>query len=159
MLHRDLKPNNLLIDHTGVVKITDFGLAKSFGSPNRIMTHQVVTRWYRAPELLFGARLYSTGVDVWAVGCILAELLLRVPFLQGDSDLGQLSKIFEVCGSPTAENWPGAKDLPDYVAFKFLPGIPFKEIFSAAGDDLLELLQWCFKLDPPKRLVGVWFYW
>lgn len=96
ILHRDLKPNNLLVNNFGVLKIGDFGLAKFFGSPNRINTHQVVTRWYRAPELLYGARLYGTGVDMWAVGCILAELLLRIPFLPGESDLDQLTKIFQV---------------------------------------------------------------
>jgi cyclin-dependent kinase 7 len=101
-----LKPNNLLIDENGVLKIGDFGLAKSFGSPNRIYTHQVVTRWYRAPELLFGSRMYGTGVDIWAVGCILAELLLRVPFLPGISDLDQLSKITQALGTPNETDWP-----------------------------------------------------
>ena len=93
ILHRDLKPNNLLVNSEGILKIGDFGLAKFFGSPNRIYTHQVVTRWYRAPELLFGARQYGTGIDLWAVGCILAELLFRVPFLPGDSDLDQLTML------------------------------------------------------------------
>lgn len=96
ILHRDLKPNNLLVNSNGVLKIGDFGLAKFFGSPNRINTHQVVTRWYRAPELLYGSRLYGTGIDMWAIGCILAELLLRVPFLPGESDLDQLTRIFQV---------------------------------------------------------------
>jgi cyclin-dependent kinase 7 len=96
----------LLIDENGVLKIGDFGLAKTFGSPNRIYTHQVVTRWYRAPELLFGSRMYGTGVDIWAVGCILAELLLRVPFLPGISDLDQLSKITQALGTPNETNWP-----------------------------------------------------
>ncbi|KAI1240059.1 hypothetical protein IHE44_0011506 [Lamprotornis superbus] len=105
----DLKPNNLLLDENGVLKLADFGLAKSFGSPNRVYTHQVVTRWYRAPELLFGARMYGVGVDMWAVGCILAELLLRVPFLPGDSDLDQLTRIFETLGTPTEEQWPALK--------------------------------------------------
>ncbi|XP_036264739.1 cyclin-dependent kinase 7 isoform X6 [Pipistrellus kuhlii] len=109
ILHRDLKPNNLLLDENGVLKLADFGLAKSFGSPNRAYTHQVVTRWYRAPELLFGARMYGVGVDMWAVGCILAELLLRVPFLPGDSDLDQLTRIFETLGTPTEEQWPALK--------------------------------------------------
>lgn len=154
ILHRDLKPNNLLLDRNGVLKITDFGLAKAFGSPNRVLTHQVVTRWYRSPELLFGARLYGTGVDLWAMGCIIAELLLRVPFLPGDTDLGQLTKIFEVCGTPSEDAWPGVTHLPDYVSFKEMPGIPFREIFSAATDDLLRLLTWCFVLDPSKRCTA-----
>uniref|UniRef100_A0A8C8RXZ1 Cyclin-dependent kinase 7 n=1 Tax=Pelusios castaneus TaxID=367368 RepID=A0A8C8RXZ1_9SAUR len=154
ILHRDLKPNNLLLDENGVLKLADFGLAKSFGSPNRVYTHQVVTRWYRAPELLFGARMYGVGVDMWAVGCILAELLLRVPFLPGDSDLDQLTKIFETLGTPTEEQWPGMCSLPDYVTFKSFPGMPLQHIFSAAGDDLLDLLQGLFIFNPCTRVTA-----
>ncbi|XP_074877477.1 cyclin-dependent kinase 7 isoform X2 [Buteo buteo] len=154
ILHRDLKPNNLLLDENGVLKLADFGLAKSFGSPNRVYTHQVVTRWYRAPELLFGARMYGVGVDMWAVGCILAELLLRVPFLPGDSDLDQLTRIFETLGTPTEEQWPGMTSLPDYVAFKSFPGMPLQHIFSAAGDDLLNLLQGLFTFNPCTRVTA-----
>ncbi|UYV80505.1 CDK7 [Cordylochernes scorpioides] len=165
ILHRDLKPNNLLIDSSGILKIGDFGLAKIFGSPNRIYTHQVVTRWYRAPELLFGARQYGIGVDIWSVGCIFAELLLRrecphmevsrnvaqVPFLPGDTDLDQLNKIFQALGTPTDESWPGVNKLPDYISFKECPGTPLQAMFCAAGDDLLEVLGWMLKLDPRKR--------
>ena len=79
---RDMKPNNLLIGPNGQLKLADFGLARIFGSPGRKFTHQVFTRWYRAPELLFGSKHYGSAVDVWAVGCIFAELLLRKPFLQ-----------------------------------------------------------------------------
>uniref|UniRef100_A0A3Q3JA15 Cyclin-dependent kinase 7 n=1 Tax=Monopterus albus TaxID=43700 RepID=A0A3Q3JA15_MONAL len=154
ILHRDLKPNNLLLDGNGVLKLADFGLAKSFGSPNRAYTHQVVTRWYRSPELLFGARMYGVGVDMWAVGCILAELLLRMPFLAGDSDLDQLTKIFEALGTPTEETWPGLTSLPDYVSFKIFPGTPLEHIFSAAGDDLLELLQGLFTFNPLTRTTA-----
>lgn len=88
------------------MKIADFGLAKRFGTPDRLHTHRVVTRFYRAPELLFGARAYGPAVDIWAVGCIIAELLLRVPFLPGESDLDQLTKIFTTLGSPSEEIWP-----------------------------------------------------
>uniref|UniRef100_A0A8C5FPJ6 Cyclin-dependent kinase 7 n=1 Tax=Gadus morhua TaxID=8049 RepID=A0A8C5FPJ6_GADMO len=149
VLHRDLKPNNLLLDGSGVLKLADFGLAKAFGSPNRAYTHQVVTRWYRAPELLFGAKMYGVGVDMWAMGCILAELLLRLPFLAGDSDLDQLTKIFEALGTPTEETC-----LPDYVAFKLFPGTPLEHIFSAAGDDLLELLLGLFTFNPSTRTTA-----
>ncbi|XP_055487748.1 cyclin-dependent kinase 7 [Leucoraja erinacea] len=154
ILHRDMKPNNLLVDDKGILKLADFGLAKSFGSPNRVYTHQVVTRWYRSPELLFGARMYGVGVDMWAVGCILAELLLRTPFLPGDSDLDQLTKIFEALGTPTEEKWPGMMSLPDYVSFKSFPGTPFEHIFRAAGDDLLELLQDLFTFHPNARVTA-----
>jgi cyclin-dependent kinase 7 len=96
----------LLVNKKGVLKIADFGLAKRFGTPDRLHTHRVVTRFYRAPELLFGARAYGPAVDIWAVGCIVAELLLRVPFLPGESDLDQLTKIFTTLGSPNEETWP-----------------------------------------------------
>lgn len=151
ILHRDLKPNNLLVNAAGVLKIGDFGLAKLYGSPNRINTHQVVTRWYRAPELLFGAKQYSTCIDMWAVGCILAELLLRVPLFPGESDLDQLTKIFGVFGNPTEENWPGLKTLSDYIEFKPFTPIPLKNIFTAAGDDLLDILEGLLVLNPIKR--------
>nr|XP_022324875.1 cyclin-dependent kinase 7-like isoform X2 [Crassostrea virginica] len=154
ILHRDLKPNNLLINDKGVLKIGDFGLAKFFGSPTRVYTHQVVTRWYRCPELLFGARQYGTGVDIWAVGCILAELLLRVPFLPGDSDLDQLSRIFQVLGTPTEKDWPNIKALPDFIEFKSFPGTPLKEIFIAASDDLLQVLAEMLKMDPLQRCTS-----
>ncbi|KAJ8928120.1 hypothetical protein NQ314_019346 [Rhamnusium bicolor] len=151
ILHRDLKPNNLLVNSTGVLKIGDFGLAKLYGSPNRVNTHQVVTRWYRAPELLFGAKQYSTCIDMWAVGCILAELLLRVPLFPGESDLDQLTKIFSVFGNPTPENWPGVKTLSDYIEFKPFAPIPLKNIFTAAADDLLDLMECFLVLNPIKR--------
>lgn len=83
VLHRDLKPNNLFLTASGVLKVADFGLATYYGSPSRDLTSRVVTIWYRAPELLFGARGYGVGVDMWAVGCIQAELELRTPLLPG----------------------------------------------------------------------------
>ncbi len=154
ILHRDMKPNNLLISNKGILKITDFGLAKTFGTPTRPLTHQVVTRWYRSPELLFGARLYGTGVDIWAVGCIGAELMLRKPFLAGDTDLSQLAKIFEVCGTPSEEQWPGVTTLPDYIKYVDMPKVLLSDIFTAASDQFIQLLQLCLVLDPSKRCTA-----
>lgn len=151
ILHRDLKPNNLLVNSQGILKIGDFGLAKFFGSPNRIYTHQVVTRWYRCPELLYGARQYSTGVDIWAVGCILAELLLRVPFLPGESDLDQLKRIFETLGTPTVETWPDINLLPDYIEFRVFPAQSLRDIFTAAPEDLIHLANKLLALYPLHR--------
>ena len=75
MLHRDLKPQNLLIDRRGYIKLADFGLARAFGMPVRTYTHEVVTLWYRAPEILLGSKFYSTSVDVWSLGCVFAEMV------------------------------------------------------------------------------------
>lgn len=154
ILHRDMKPNNLLLNNEGVLKIADFGLAKFYGSPNRLYTHQVVTRWYRAPELFYGARHYGTGIDVWAVGCILAELLLRKPFLPGESDLAQLSQIFSILGTPTEESWPGVTLLPDYIEFKYCAPIAFNTVFTAASEDLIHLLAKCLVLNPLQRCTS-----
>jgi len=151
ILHRDMKPNNVLINDEGILKIGDFGLAKAYGSPSRVYTHQVVTRWYRPPELLFGARQYGPCVDMWATGCILAELLLRAPFLPGESDLDQLSRIFQMLGTPTEQTWPGLTALPDYIQFKEWPGLPLEQIFTASLEDLLVLLRRLLALNPSER--------
>lgn len=94
VLHRDLKPQNLLIDREGNLKLADFGLARAFGVPLRTYTHEVVTLWYRAPEILLGGRQYSTGVDIWSVGCIFAEMCTRKPLFPGDSEIDEIFKIF-----------------------------------------------------------------
>lgn len=93
ILHRDLKPQNLLIDRHGNLKICDFGLARAFGVPLRTYTHEVVTLWYRAPEILLGGRQYSTGVDMWSIGCIFAEMCMRKPLFPGDSEIDTIFKI------------------------------------------------------------------
>ena len=97
VLHRDLKPQNLLIDTThNVLKLADFGLARAFGIPVRAYTHEVVTLWYRAPEILLGVRHYSTPVDVWSIGCIFAEMINGKPLFPGDSEIDELFKIFKI---------------------------------------------------------------
>ena len=83
MLHRDLKPQNLLIDESRNLKLADFGLARAFGIPLRAYTHEVVTLWYRAPEILMGSKHYSTAVDMWSIGCIFAEMVLKKPLFPG----------------------------------------------------------------------------
>jgi len=158
ILHRDLKPSNILLSSDGSVRLADFGLARSFGGVRATaesMTHQIVTRWYRAPELLFGARHYGVGVDAWALGCIFAELLLRGPFLAGESDLDQLAKIVHALGTPDARSWPGCTALPDFVEFQACEGTPLKQIFVAADEMTLDLLAALMRLDPRRRITPV----
>ena len=112
----------------------------------------MITRWYRAPEVLFGCKFYGSAVDMWSVGCILAELLLRVPYLPGNSDIEQLSRIVTARGTPTDETWPGVEALPDYIPFHPQPVQPLRELFTAASDDTLALLEACLTLCPAKRV-------
>ncbi|KAE8698212.1 Cyclin-dependent kinase D-1 [Hibiscus syriacus] len=153
VLHRDMKPNNLLIGSNGQLKLADFGLARIFGSPDRRFTHQVFARWYRAPELLFGTKQYGAGVDVWAAACIFAELLLRRPFLQGTSDIDQLGKIFAAFGTLTPSQWPDMVYLPDYVEYQYVPAPPLRSLFPMASDDALDLLSKMFTYDPKARIA------
>ena len=100
VLHRDLKPQNLLIDNKGCIKLADFGLARAFGLPMRAYTHEVITLWYRAPEILLGGKTYDMAVDVWGLGCIFAEMLTKHPLFPGDSEIDQLFRIFRTLGTP-----------------------------------------------------------
>lgn len=114
VIHRDLKPQNLLIDSKGTIKLADFGLARALCIPVRVYTHEVVTLWYRAPEVLLGAQRYSTPVDIWSIGCIFAEMATKSPLFRGDSEIDQLFRIFRTLSTPTEETWPGVSSLPDY---------------------------------------------
>lgn len=128
VLHRDLKPQNLLVDRAGRIKLADFGLARAFGIPVRAYTHEVVTLWYRAPEILLGARLYSTAVDVWSLAAIYAEMASGRTLFPGDSEIDQLFRVFRALGTPGTPGaglWEGARRLPDYrAAFPRWPPAP-----------------------------------
>ncbi|CAG9120727.1 unnamed protein product [Plutella xylostella] len=126
VLHRDLKPQNLLVDCQGRIKLADFGLARAFQLPLRAYTHEVVTLWYRAPEILLGTKLYSTAVDIWSLACIVAEMSSGRTLFPGDSEIDQLFRMFRALGTPGASGvWPAARSLPDYrAAFPRWPARP-----------------------------------
>ena len=129
-------------------------MARDFASNAYLnMTSQVVTRWYRAPELLLGAKSYGTGVDIWACGAIFAELMLRRPYLPGNNDIEQLDITFNALGTPSEKEWPLMQSLPDYVEFKNYPKPPqgLGYLFSAADDDALELLETFLQYNPTLR--------
>lgn len=92
-------------------------MARAFGIPVKNFTHEVVTLWYRAPDILLGSKNYTTSVDIWSVGCIFAEIVSRTPLFQGQNDRDQLSKIFQIRGTPTFDEWPGYNELQNYEEF------------------------------------------
>ena len=151
-LHRDLTPGNLFLTPDGVVKIGDFGLARVYGSPDRRYSPNTVTRWYRPPEILFGAKFYGTAVDMWSVGCIFAELHRRAPYFPGNGEIDQLGKIISARGTPTEETWPGVTSLPTYIPYNECAEKPLRENFAAASDDALALLGALLTMCPAKRI-------
>lgn len=153
VLHRDLKPQNLLIDKHGALKLADFGLARAFGIPLRPYTHEVVTLWYRAPEILLGSKNYSTPVDIWAIGCIFVEMLTKRPLFPGDSEIDELFRIFRTLGTPDETLWPGVSKLPDYKPTNFPHWVaqPLSSIVNL--DPLgLDLLGKMLTYEPSKRV-------
>jgi len=156
VLHRDLKPQNLLINVDGELKLADFGLARAFGIPVRSFTHEVVTLWYRAPDVLLGSRNYSTQVDIWSVGCIFAEMVTGRPLFPGNSEQDQLHKIFRALGTPTLKSWPTIVELPEYKTA--MTGFPvyqpqgLAKVVSGLSKTGIDLLESMLQFDPQKRI-------
>ncbi|KAK5647738.1 hypothetical protein RI129_002630 [Pyrocoelia pectoralis] len=156
IMHRDLKPANLLIAHNGILKIADFGLARIYleNEPNRKYSHQVATRWYRAPELLYGSHNYTNSIDMWSYGCIMVELYNKTPLFPGETDIEQLAIVLHTLGTPTRENWPDLHSLPDYnkITFSYSPGLDWKDIVPDATDCTLDLIKKCLQYNHVTRM-------
>ncbi|KAL6760509.1 Pkinase-domain-containing protein [Haematococcus lacustris] len=153
IVHRDIKSDNLLLcGKQGCLKIADFGLARSMVVSLVCcccaLLLQVCARWYRSPELLFGACNYDAGVDVWAAGCVFAEMLLGRVWLPGMSDMGQLTLIYAALGAPSEDTWPGVSQLKTYV-----PG-NVQSLFPGVAPDALDLLQHLVRLNPADRITA-----
>ncbi|KAI8985061.1 kinase-like domain-containing protein [Pilobolus umbonatus] len=151
--HRDIKPQNLLIDpSTGILKLCDFGSAKSLhaGEPN---VSYICSRYYRAPELIFGATNYTCSIDIWSTGCVMAELLLCQPLFPGESAIDQLVEIIKVLGTPSREQLLAMN--PSYMEHRF-PQIrphPFSKLFrSRTPDDAIAFISKIIQYEPLKRL-------
>lgn len=153
ILHRDIRPNNIFVNQNGGVKLGDFASSRSFVR-NQTLTHMVVAIWYRCPEILLGDQHYSTGVDIWPAGCILAELITGCPLFPGQGpQYAQLLIIFQALGTPTETTWPGLSHLRDYSPV--FPRWSPRELslqalgLCPAGMDLLRRMLVC---DPARRI-------
>ncbi|CCE62334.1 hypothetical protein TPHA_0C01780 [Tetrapisispora phaffii CBS 4417] len=160
ILHRDLKPQNLLINNKGQLKLGDFGLARAFGIPVNTFSTEVVTLWYRAPDVLMGSRSYSTSIDMWSCGCILAEMITGKPLFPGTNDEEQLKLIFDIMGTPDEQLWPAVTSLPKYNRnlpkkepkdLKKLLQAHTKEIVD---DQVIDLVTGLLQLNPDARLTA-----
>lgn len=153
--HRDIKPQNLLLDPaTGVLKLCDFGSAKILveSEPN---VSYICSRYYRAPELIFGATNYTPKIDVWSTGCVMAELMLGQPLFPGESGIDQLVEIIKVLGTPTREQIRTMN--PNYMEHKF-PQIkphPFSKVFRKASPDAIDMISRLLEYTPHQRLSAI----
>ncbi|CAG9089181.1 unnamed protein product [Plutella xylostella] len=162
VLHRDVKPQNLLISCGGELKLADFGLARAKSVPSHTYSHEVVTLWYRPPDVLLGSTEYSTSLDMWGVGCIFVEMLCGLPAFPGVRDThDQLDKIFKVVGTPTEESWSGVTRLPglrEHTArWGLCPGRGLGSAFPRlrdAGRPAERLAAVLLQPDPARRLAA-----
>jgi len=154
VLHRDLKPQNLLINRKGVLKLADFGLARAFGIPlYKNFSHEVVTLWYRAPDVLMGSKKYSTPIDIWSAGCIFAEMVTGKALFPGKDSNDQLQKIFKLMGTPVEETWPNVVELPEYRKdFHYYPAQPLEVIVPGLDQTGYDLLSVMLKFNPALRI-------
>ncbi|XP_049851822.1 cyclin-dependent kinase 5 homolog [Schistocerca gregaria] len=157
VLHRDLKPQNLLINKSNLqLKLADFGLARAFGVPVRSYSHEVVTLWYRAPDVLLGSRKYSTAIDIWSAGCIFAEMATGRPLFPGSNQAEELTLIFRALGTPTEETWNGVSSLPDWQKYNFLnyPKGDLRITVPTLNKEGYDLLDQMLQYDPAKRITA-----
>ncbi|KAF2920461.1 hypothetical protein DAI22_08g210000 [Oryza sativa Japonica Group] len=134
------------------VKIADLGLSRSFTVPLKKYTHEILTLWYRAPEVLLGAAHYSTPVDIWSVGCIFAELATNQPLFAGDSEVQQLLHIFKLLGTPNEQVWPGVSKLPNWHEYPQWNPSKVSDLVHGLDADALDLLEKMLQYEPSKRI-------
>ena len=164
VLHRDLKPQNLLINKKGELKLADFGLARAFGIPVNTFSNEVVTLWYRAPDVLLGSRSYDTSIDIWSAGCIMAEMFTGRPLFPGQQNEDQLIRIFRLMGTPSEETWEGVSSLSEWKSdFAVYAPTNLSSVLPQIDPMGMDLLNKMLRLKPNERasardlLIHPWF--
>ena len=151
IIHRDIKPSNLLINESGVLKLCDFGLARLMDVPCNDLSCDVVTQWYRAPEILLRYRNYGLPSDMWSVGCVIAELAIGQPLFPCDDDHSQLAMIFGTVNSPSEAEWPGVSSMPNYPT-RILPYPALRERMKSCDPRLVNLVVDLLQVVPSQRI-------
>lgn len=155
VLHRDLKPQNILVSRSGTLKIADFGLARVCGLPAFVQNQQIGTMGYLAPEFLLGAVKYSMPADMWSVGCIFAEMVMKQPLFCSGTEIGQLFKMFQTLGTPTNDMWNGVTGFSRYNSiFPQWRSRHISETVTNLDSDGLDLLSQLLAYDPDKRITA-----
>lgn len=160
LIHRDIKPSNILVNENCEAKLCDFGLVRSLVPGDQkqrvVLTENIATRWYRAPEILLCSNSYGKEIDVWSLGCVLAEIFLGRPLFQGTSAISQLERIFEVTGKPAREELEfvrseASRSIVESMTVSRKKSIA--EIFHRADEQMVDLLQRIFQVNPKKRIT------
>jgi negative regulator of PHO system len=164
VLHRDLKPQNLLINRKGELKLADFGLARAFGIPVNTFSNEVVTLWYRAPDVLLGSRQYDTSIDIWSAGCIMAEMFTGRPLFPGQQNDDQLIRIFRLMGTPSEDTWEGVSALSEWKSdFPVYAPMNLSSVLPQIDGMGMDLLNKMLRMKPQERaaardlLIHPWF--
>ncbi|KAJ9079368.1 hypothetical protein DSO57_1036107 [Entomophthora muscae] len=153
IVHRDIKPQNILVNKEHQVKLADFGLARFYSVPAVTMTHEVVTLWYRAPEILLGVKRYTAGIDIWSLGCIFVELVNLRPLFCGDSEIDQLFRIFQIQGTPTPATCPSLCGLKQFnVKMPVWKKADFTQVCPKMKSKEVDLVKSMLDLEPHKRI-------
>jgi len=154
ILHRDLKPQNLLINDKGELKLADFGLARAKSVPTKTYSNEVVTLWYRPPDVLLGSTVYNASIDMWGVGCIFFEMVSGRPMFPGSTTENELTLIFKMLGTPTEKNWPGISQNSDFISGHY-PNFRAEKLHNHVPRielDGLDLLQKFISYIPERRI-------
>ena len=155
IIHRDIKPQNILITEFKCFKLCDFGLSRIMNIPDASLSLEVVTQWYRAPEILMKSENYGLESDIWSAGCVIAEMITGVPLFPFNNDEQQLFEMFHMFGTPTEEYWPGVRSLkrfPKNISPMIGKGI--RPVLGTIPNDLCQLVEDLLQMNPSKRLTA-----